>query len=66
MELVNLLQLFYYKIFCLIVAIHKKYTKEIIIKNKSLTIMTVSSNQKNKKIKKDKETKNNLIDEKNW
>ena len=47
-------------------AIHKKYTKEIIIKNKSLTIMTVSSNQKNKKIKKDKGTKNNLIDEKNW
>ena len=65
MALVNLLQLFY-KIFCLIVAIHKKYTKEIIIKNKSLTIMTVSSNQKNKKIKKDKGTKNNLIDEKNW
>ena len=46
MELVNLLQLFYYKIFCLIVAIHKKYSKEIIIKNKSLTIMAVSSNQK--------------------
>ena len=46
MALVNLLQLFYYKIFCLIVAIHKKYSKEIIIKNKSLTIMAVSSNQK--------------------